>query len=217
MPPRYLLLLLFVVILLVTIIQLEVFTIAFQKLGLSPRGALVLVLSALFGSAINIPIATIRTTQLPAAKLPAWGRYWRQSLMGKPGRTVLAVNLGGCIIPSGMSVYLLVRQLVDPLDLLLALAVVSGISYVFSRPITGVGIGMPVFVAPLAAVFMSLLLEPANAAPLAFSSGVLGVLLGADILRLSDVRTMGVPYASVGGAGTFDGIFLTGIIAVLLA
>lgn len=219
MPIRYLLLLLFAVILLVTIIQLEVLSIAFQKLGLSPRGALLLVLSALFGSGINIPIATIRTTPSPRppAELPAWGRYWRRDSMGKPGRTVLAINLGGCIIPVGMSVYLLVRQLVDPLGLLLALVAVSGISYVFSRPIAGVGIGIPVFVAPLAAVFMSLLLEPANAAPLAFSSGVLGVLLGADILRLSDIRTMGVPFASIGGAGTFDGVFLTGIIAVLLA
>jgi len=28
---------------------------------------------------------------------------------------------------------------------------------------------------------------------------------------------MGAPVASIGGAGTFDGIFMTGIVAVLLA
>jgi uncharacterized membrane protein len=28
---------------------------------------------------------------------------------------------------------------------------------------------------------------------------------------------MGAPVASIGGAGTFDGIFLTGILAVLIA
>jgi len=82
---------------------------------------------------------------------------------------------------------------------------------------TVIGIGMPVFIAPVVAVITAVLLEPANAAPLAFSSGVLGVLLGADILHLADIRAMGVRVASIGGAGTFDGIFLTGIIAVLLA
>jgi uncharacterized membrane protein len=43
------------------------------------------------------------------------------------------------------------------------------------------------------------------------------VILGADILRLKDIRHMGTPIASIGGAGTFDGIFITGIVAVLLA
>ena len=116
-----------------------------------------------------------------------------------------------------MCLYLLARQLVNPFDLVLALLVVTMISYVFSRPIANIGIGMPVFIAPVVAVITALLLEPANAAPLAFSSGVLGVLLGADILHLADIRAMGVRVASIGGAGTFDGIFLTGIIAVLLA
>ena len=117
----------------------------------------------------------------------------------------------------GLSLYLLVRQLVNPLELLVALLVVTTTSYVFSRPIPGIGIGMPLFIAPLVAAATALFLDPANAAPLAFSSGVLGVLLGADVLRLSEIRKMGVPIASIGGAGTFDGIFLTGIIAVLLA
>ena len=219
MPPRYLLLLLFVVVLLVTIIQLEVLSIAFQKLGLSPRGALLLVLGALLGSGINVPVATIRSMppSRPPAELPRWGRYWQQHRAPVPGRTIIAINLGGCVIPVGMCVYLLARELVDSLDLLIGLPVVTLVSYIFSRPIAGIGIGMPVFIAPLTAVITALLLEPANAAPLAFACGVLGVLLGADLLRLADIRTMGVPFASIGGAGTFDGVFLTGIIAVLLA
>jgi uncharacterized membrane protein len=42
-------------------------------------------------------------------------------------------------------------------------------------------------------------------------------LIGADLLNLDAVRGLGAPVASIGGAGTFDGIFLTGIMAVLLA
>jgi uncharacterized membrane protein len=220
MPPRYLLFMLFLVIVLVTIIQLEVLSIAFQKLGLSPRWALVLVLGSLFGSNINIPLTTLESTPepLPPQQIPPWGRIWQPlAPPGYTGKTILAVNVGGCLIPLGLCLNLLVRQLVNPLDLLPALLIVAMVSYLFSRPIPGIGIGMPVFIAPLVAVITALLLEPANAAPLAFSSGVLGVLLGADILHLGDIRKMGAPIASIGGAGTFDGVFLTGIIAVLLA
>jgi uncharacterized membrane protein len=49
---------------------------------------------------------------------------------------------------------------------------------------------------------------------------LLGTLLGADILHLANTRTLNrlrSPMLSIGGAGTFDGIFLTGILAVLLA
>jgi uncharacterized membrane protein len=45
----------------------------------------------------------------------------------------------------------------------------------------------------------------------------LGTLIGADILNLKKIRNLGAPVASIGGAGTFDGIFLTGILAVILS
>ncbi len=54
-------------------------------------------------------------------------------------------------------------------------------------------------------------------AALAYVSGSLGTLIGADPLNLDAVRRLGAPVASMGWAGTFDGIFLTGITAVLLA
>jgi uncharacterized membrane protein len=44
-----------------------------------------------------------------------------------------------------------------------------------------------------------------------------GTLVGADLLNLGRLRGVGAPVASIGGAGTFDGIFVTGIVAVLLA
>ena len=36
-------------------------------------------------------------------------------------------------------------------------------------------------------------------------------------LNLGKIRGLGAPVASIGGAGKFDGIFMTGIVAVLLA
>jgi uncharacterized membrane protein len=62
-----------------------------------------------------------------------------------------------------------------------------------------------------------LLLSRRHAAPLAYISGSLGTLIGADLLNLGRVEGLGAPVASIGGAGTFDGIFLTGILAVLIA
>ena len=51
----------------------------------------------------------------------------------------------------------------------------------------------------------------------AYVSGSLGTLIGADLLNLDKMRAIGTPIASLGGAGTFDGIFVTGILAVLIA
>ena len=63
----------------------------------------------------------------------------------------------------------------------------------------------------------ALLVARVNVAAVAYVSGTLGTLIGADLLNLSRIQGLGAPVVSIGGAGTFDGIFLTGIVAVLLA
>ena len=100
---------------------------------------------------------------------------------------------------------------------MLAIATVTFLSYSSSRRLPGIGIGIPILLAPIAAALVSILLDPAHAAPLAYISGTLGVLIGADLLHLKDISRLGVPFASIGGAGSFDGILITGIVAVLLA
>jgi uncharacterized membrane protein len=52
---------------------------------------------------------------------------------------------------------------------------------------------------------------------LAYIGGTLGTLIGADILNIDKIKNLGAPVASIGGAGTFDGIFMSGIMAVLLS
>jgi uncharacterized membrane protein len=64
---------------------------------------------------------------------------------------------------------------------------------------------------------VAILLSRSYAVPLAYISGSLGTLIGADLLNLDKLQGLGAPIASIGGAGTFDGIFLTGIVAVLVA
>jgi uncharacterized membrane protein len=79
------------------------------------------------------------------------------------------------------------------------------------------GIAISPLVAPLAAAAVALLISRKEAAPLAYIAGSVGTLLGADILNLSAIRSLGAPIASIGGAGVADGVFLAGIVAVLLA
>jgi uncharacterized membrane protein len=95
--------------------------------------------------------------------------------------------------------------------------VVAFIARTTSRPIPGIGIGIPMLIAPIAAALIATFLDPQQRAPLAYIGGTLGVLIGADLIRLKDIRKMGAPFVSIGGAGTFDGVFLTGLLAVLLA
>ena len=83
------------------------------------------------------------------------------------------------------------------------------------------GIGIPIFIPPLVAAGAALLLARPEVQPhTAYIGGSIGTLIGADLLHLATPRTRKVldaPIMSIGGAGTFDGIFLTGILAVLLA
>ena len=58
---------------------------------------------------------------------------------------------------------------------------------------------------------------PDSTPVIAYVASTLGTLIGADVMNLTKLRGLGTPVASIGGAGTFDGIFLAGIIAVLLA
>ncbi|HBP90739.1 MAG TPA: hypothetical protein DD706_23965, partial [Nitrospiraceae bacterium] len=70
---------------------------------------------------------------------------------------------------------------------------------------------------PLVAALTALLLAPDEAPSVAFIAGVLGPLLGADVLHMREIPNIATGMASIGGAGTFDGIVLSGILAAYLA
>jgi uncharacterized membrane protein len=120
------------------------------------------------------------------------------------------------LIPGLMSLYLLARYRLWLLGLA-STACVGAVCYSLADPVSGVGIALPVLVPALTTALVALLLSYRQAAPLAYISGSLGTLIGADLLNLDKVQGLGAPIASIGGAGTFDGIFLTGVLAVLIA
>jgi uncharacterized membrane protein len=132
-----------------------------------------------------------------------------------PG-TIIAVNVGGALIPALMSLYLLARNRLWGLGLL-ATACVALVCYHLAEPVPGLGIALPIFVPAIATAIVGLVLSRQYAAILAYVGGSLGTLIGADLLNLGHMQNLGASVASIGGAGTFDGIFVTGILAVIIA
>jgi uncharacterized membrane protein len=216
--PLHLILLVIVAVFLVTFIQIGALTIAFEKLGLSPHSASLLFVTLVVGSFINLPLFSVKAEAAPpGAPSNPLNRFFRMPQIPFTGRTLIAVNVGGCVTPLAFSIYLLLHNPVSLFQVLATIAAVATVSHMFSRPMPGIGIGIPILVAPLSAAMTALALNPQMSAPLAWIGGTLGVVIGADVLRLKDIRKMGAPIASIGGAGTFDGILVTGIVAVLLA
>jgi uncharacterized membrane protein len=129
---------------------------------------------------------------------------------------LIAINIGGAAIPILVSLYLLATRHLW-IRGAVAIVCVAAICHWLAYPVPGVGIAMPSFVPPIATAIVALALSREHAAPLAYIGGSLGALIGADLLNLGKVQGMGAPVASIGGAGTFDGVFLTGVLAVLLA
>ena len=204
-------------VVLVILALLGVLRRAYESLGVSPQAAVFLLFGSLLGSYFNIPIAVLPGERLVSNQvIDFFGMQYAVPVATHAAGTVIAVNIGGAVIPTLMSLYLLIKR-----DLwingALATAIVAFVIHWMADPVPGLGIAVPVFVPVVVTAIVALLLSRQDAAPLAYIAGGLGTLIGADLTNLDKVRGLGAPVASIGGAGTFDGVFLTGIVAVLLA
>ncbi len=202
---------------LVALIEIGILQYVFESMGISRRYMLALLLFCLLGSYVNIPIAQLPGRHERAGEVVDFFgmQYVVPVVVNSPG-TVIAVNVGGAVIPVILSIYLMFKhRLFGPS--LLAVGIVTIVVHLMARPVPGVGIAVPIFIPPLITAIVALMLSRWNPAPLAYIAGSLGTLIGADLLNLDKVRGLGAPVASIGGAGKFDGIFLTGVVAVLLA
>ncbi|GAA5263201.1 DUF1614 domain-containing protein [Methanocalculus sp. MC3] len=219
-------------ILLIPLLLLGIVGGALTNLGFSWFQAIGLLLLILIGSLVNIPVTEIRErapdpVERPERRQFAPSLYDGMYKVQPPAQvTKVALNLGGAVIPVLISVFLLLHALIGMGDVrLFTLACVGALAVTivvnrYARLIPGVGIGTPFFLPPLAALICGILLAGGfglSAAIIAYVSGTVGTLVGADLLNLRKIGSLGVPIVSIGGAGTFDGIFLSGIIAAFLA
>ena len=202
---------------LIILIQLRVLQYAYEKLGVGPGMALLLLFGSLVGSYFNIPITILPGHSVRSGEvIDFYGMRYIVPLVTQWPGTVLAVNVGGAVIPTVMSAYLVLRYQLW-LRAAIAVVVIAAVIHSSATPVEGVGIAVPVFVPVVVTAILAFLLSREYAAPLAYIGGSMGTLIGADLLNLDKVGGLGAPVASIGGAGTFDGIFLTGILAVVLA
>jgi uncharacterized membrane protein len=202
---------------LVILIQLRILRYAYMRLGLGPGAALLLLFGSLVGSYFNIPITVLPGEPIRSGQIVEFfGMRYVVPLVEQWPGTVLAVNIGGAVIPTLMSAYLVIRYDLW-LKAALATAAIAIIMHSMATPVEGIGIAVPVFAPVVAAAILAFILSREYAPPLAYIGGSMGTLIGADLLNLDKIGGLGAPVASIGGAGTFDGIFLTGILAVLLA
>jgi uncharacterized membrane protein len=212
----------FVLLLIVLLLYLEVVGAAFKALfpTLGTTGVLLLLVACFIGSCINIPFMWVKTKR-PIIRI----RYIRflgivypiPDLKIETEKTLIAINFGGAIIPTVASFYLLIRTPSNIYFAFISTMVVTAVMKFVSKPMPGVGIVSPTLVAPLAASLVSIGIGSPQPHVVAYVSGTLGALIGADLLNIKIIPTLGSPIVSIGGAGTFDGIFLSGVIAVLLA
>lgn len=217
LAPAFFLILVGLFFLVFVLLPLGLMKYAYEQLGVSPTGAVLLMLGSLIGSYVNIPIAVISHHE-GVADQAAWffGMRYQVPPATDWGGTVLAVNVGGAVIPVIMSLWLLYRWRLWLVGLV-AVAIVAVVCYAVSGPVPGVGIAVPVFLPAITATIAALCLSRVHAAPLAYIAGSLGTLIGADLMNLGKLSELDASILSIGGAGTFDGIYVAGIVAVLIA
>src|SRR5262249_4151516 len=175
-PPFFLILVGLFIILLV-LIQLGALQYAYTRLGISPGAALFLLLASLIGSYFNFPVAYLPEQQiLSRQEIDFFGMRYVVPVVAQWPGTLAAVKVGGAVIPTAMSVYLLVMKRLW-LQAAVATAVVAAVCYWLSRPVPGLGIAEPVFVPSVTTAIVALLLSREHAAPLAAIGGSRGTLI----------------------------------------
>ncbi len=197
------------------LISINILGMAFRKLGFPPEYSVYFLFLSLLGSYVNLPVRKIKSHVPIMQEIDYHCTGYAASSFGVERSTSIAVNLGGGIIPVIMSVFL--STMVSLVDVLTGIFVMTIVIHKIAIPMKGSGIAIHALLPPFLATASALIISPQNAPMIAYISGTLGCLIGADILNLKKIPNLGVPVVSIGGAGTFDAIFLTGIISVLLA
>lgn len=204
-------------IVLIGLAALRLLRYASLSMGITETALITVLGLSLLGSYINIPLAYLHGHRtVTAGEISFFGMTYIVPIMQPARATVLAINVGGAIIPMLLSLYLLFKHRLFLLGAV-GTAFVAVVCHFLAQPVPGFGIALPIFVPAVATAIIAVALTRRRAAPLAYISGSFGTLIGADLWNLGAIQAMGAPVASIGGAGTFDGIFVTGLLAVLYA
>jgi len=198
----------------------------FEQIGFDHWHATMATFGAIIGSLIDIPLASSPVSSYPGWFISPFGSSYPTTFHP----VYLAVNVGGCLIPMALTAELLYHRRTNPWKAGLGIMVVAVVTYIFASPVAGQGITLPFWISPMLAAIAGLVIaRRSDGSPaLAYISGTIGTLLGADIFNLMtpgvlptlsplSIHATRPLVLSIGGEGVFDGIFLTGVLAVFLA
>ncbi|CCH47336.1 DUF1614 domain-containing protein [Pseudodesulfovibrio piezophilus] len=208
---------------------------AFSKLGLTPAQGVLMFIAILVGRVVNLPVYTSeRLVVVPRPRsmgfsVDEFGRpvHLEEEPANELKKQVFAMNVGGCILPVLLSITFLLGMRTEGHALEsfawigFALLMVTGGCFALSKADPFTGLRVPLFMPALMTFISVFFFVPEPFRPVAaYVAGTLGTLLGGNLLPLLLPRirnSVGAPLVSIGGAGTFGGVFIAGILAVLLA
>src|SRR5437879_11767419 len=127
------------------LVVLRVLQFAYAQLGIAPRYFFTWLFLSLAGSYVNLPIMRFAPEQMTRLEeVPFYGvPYVIPSVETWPG-TILAVNVGGAVIPVLLSLVLIAKNRLWK-DAAWGVVVVSLACYLLAEPVPGVGLPLPVF------------------------------------------------------------------------
>jgi uncharacterized membrane protein len=148
--PRLRMLLLMVAFLfLVTLVQLGLVTVAFDKLGLSSYSAFLLLVITLAGSLVNLPIFIVKADETRFRMLPP---ALKKALLAQripfTGETSIVLNVGGGLVPLVFVIYLLLHNPLNLSQVFIATPIVTGIANIAHHPLLRFGVSIPLFGLP---------------------------------------------------------------------
>src|SRR5256884_1052630 len=189
----------------VVLVEMQVLAYAYRKVGVRPRYAFAVMLLSLLGSHVNIPLYSIPGQRvLHPHEVSMFGRTYIVPDAVEAGATVVALNVGGALIPILVSIYLVARTRLYG-RMAIGVAIVATVVHSLAQIVPGVGIAVPMFVPPLVAAGVALLVAFRRAPPVAYVAGSMGTLIGADLLNLDRIAELRAPVVSIGGPGAFHG------------
>ena len=203
--------------LIVALLELRILHYAYERMGISPRSAMLILLLTLLGSSINIPLAEFPPERvISGTVVHHHGMRYVVPVVHQWPATVLAINVGGALIPILLSLYLAFKNRLL-MKSAIAAGVVALVTYHLAQPLRGVGVALPIFIPPIVALVCALVLSWRQAGPLAYIGGSMGTLIGADIMNLGKIQGWALLLLRLAGQERLTGCFWSGLWAVLLA
>ena len=145
----FLLLFAILFVFLILFIEVGVLRYAYERIGVGRRHMFALLILSFLGSYVNIPLFQLPPHKVASGELVTFfGMHYVVPVVTNWPGTIIAVNLGGAVIPTFLSIYLMVKNRLFRQGFL-GVAFVTFFVHLMAYPVQGVGIAIPVFVPPL--------------------------------------------------------------------